>query len=68
MPPLPPPPPPELKSIASMTTEEWRAKYEPNGRVNLWVEEEFNAGSRLTVSATTRQTGVKTRAGLKIRT
>mmetsp|Transcript_27361 Transcript_27361/g.68745 ORF Transcript_27361/g.68745 Transcript_27361/m.68745 type:complete len:323 (-) Transcript_27361:71-1039(-) len=38
----------ELKSIASMTTEEWRATYEPNGRVNLWVEEEFNSGSRLT--------------------
>uniref|UniRef100_A0A061RBV1 Ferredoxin n=1 Tax=Tetraselmis sp. GSL018 TaxID=582737 RepID=A0A061RBV1_9CHLO len=34
-------------SIASMTTEEWRAKYEPHGRVDLWVEEEFNSGSRL---------------------
>lgn len=34
-----------------MTTEEWRAKYEANGRVDLWVEEEFNSGSRLVVSA-----------------
>jgi len=39
---------PKLQSIASMTTEEWRAVYEPTGRVSLWVEEEFNAGSRLT--------------------
>lgn len=30
-----------------MTTAEWRAKYEPDGCVDLWVEEEFNAGSRL---------------------
>mmetsp|Transcript_15869 Transcript_15869/g.34239 ORF Transcript_15869/g.34239 Transcript_15869/m.34239 type:complete len:324 (+) Transcript_15869:107-1078(+) len=34
-------------SIHSMTTEEWRAKYEKDGMVDLWVEEEFNAGSRL---------------------
>ncbi|KAG1664189.1 hypothetical protein FOA52_011367 [Chlamydomonas sp. UWO 241] len=35
------------QSIHSMTTEEWRAKYEANGTVDLWAEEEFNAGSRL---------------------
>lgn len=38
------------ESIASMTTEEWRRKFEPDGRVSLWVEEEFNSGSRLVVS------------------
>lgn len=35
------------KSIHSMTTAEWRAKYEKDGAVDLWIEEEFNAGSRL---------------------
>lgn len=35
------------QSIATMTTEEWRAKYEKEGRVDLWAEEEFNAASRL---------------------
>jgi len=39
------------KSIARMTTEEWRAKYEKDGTVDLFVEEEFNAGSRLVVSS-----------------
>ncbi|KAL6765953.1 putative ferredoxin [Haematococcus lacustris] len=38
---------PPLKSIHSMTTAEWRAQYEKDGMVDLWVEEEFNAGSRL---------------------
>jgi ferredoxin len=37
------------KSIHSMTTEEWRAKFEKDGAIDLWVEEEFNAGSRLVV-------------------
>ncbi len=37
------------KSIASMSTEEWRATYERDGCVDLWVEEEFNSGSRLVV-------------------
>jgi ferredoxin len=41
---------PKLESIHSMTTAEWRAKYEKDGTVDLWVEEEFNAGSRLVVS------------------
>ena len=33
--------------LSSLSTEEWRAKYEPDGCVDLWVVEEFNAGSRL---------------------
>ena len=33
-----------------MTTAEWRSKFEKNGTVDLWLEEEFNAGSRLVVS------------------
>jgi ferredoxin len=37
-------------SISKLTTEEWRAKYEKDGTVDLWLEEEFNAGSRLVVS------------------
>ena len=37
------------QSIHSMTTAEWRGKYEVDGLVDLWVEEEFNAGSRLVV-------------------
>ncbi|GMH38913.1 hypothetical protein BSKO_06811 [Bryopsis sp. KO-2023] len=35
------------ESIASMTNAEWQEKYEKDGCVDLWVEEEFNAGSRL---------------------
>ena len=34
-----------------MSTAEWRAKYERDGYVDLWVEEEFNAGSRLVVGS-----------------
>ena len=37
----------EMESIATMTTEEWRKKYETDGTVDLWVKEEFNAASRL---------------------
>lgn len=37
------------RSISSLTTEEWRALYEQDGAVDLWVEEEFNSGSRLSV-------------------
>lgn len=33
--------------LSSLSTAEWRAQYEPDGCVDLWVEEEFNAGSRL---------------------
>lgn len=39
----------QLRSISTMTTEEWRALYENDGAVDLWVEEEFNSGSRLVV-------------------
>lgn len=38
------------QSIHSMTTAEWRAKYEKDGTIDLWAEEEFNAGSRLVVN------------------
>jgi len=38
------------KSIHEMSTEDWRATYEQEGCVDLWVEEEFNSGSRLMVS------------------
>ena len=38
------------QSINEMTTNEWRAAYEQEGCVDLWVEEEFNSGSRLMVS------------------
>ncbi len=42
-------------SIHSMTTAEWRAMYEKeDGTVDLWMEDEFNAGSRLVVSRHTR--------------
>jgi ferredoxin len=47
-----------MKSIHSMTTDEWRAKYEKDGAIDLWVEEEFNAGSRLVVWLTTFATRV----------
>lgn len=36
-----------IESIATMSTKEWRDKFEKDGRVDLWVEEEFNAASRL---------------------
>lgn len=34
-------------SISRISTAEWRARYERDGTVDLFVEEEFNAGSRL---------------------
>lgn len=37
-------------SISRLSTAEWRAKYETDGMVDLWLEDEFNAGSRLIVS------------------
>ena len=40
----------QQQSINSMTTEEWESKYAADGCVDLWVEEEFNSGSRLMVS------------------
>uniref|UniRef100_A0A7S0RV51 2Fe-2S ferredoxin-type domain-containing protein n=1 Tax=Pyramimonas obovata TaxID=1411642 RepID=A0A7S0RV51_9CHLO len=36
-----------LESIAPMTTEEWRKTYENEEGVDLWVEDDFNAPSRL---------------------
>ena len=39
------------QSIHAMTTNEWRDAYEQGGCVDLWVEEEFNSGSRLMVSS-----------------
>ena len=35
------------ESIATMSTAEWREKFEKDGTVDLWVKEEFNAASRL---------------------
>lgn len=37
------------QSIARMSTAEWREKFEKDGMVDLWLEDEFNAGSRLVV-------------------
>lgn len=43
-----------MVSISSLTTEQWRAKYESkDGAVDLWLEDEYNAGSRLVVSVWT---------------
>ena len=36
-------------SIHDMSTQEWRTRFEADGCVDLWVQEEFNAGSRLVV-------------------
>jgi ferredoxin len=44
------------ESIARMSTEEWRTKFEQDGTVDLWLEDEFNAGSRLVVSGCPRYT------------
>lgn len=38
------------KSYASLTTAEWRELYEKDGAVDLWLQEEFNSGSRIVVS------------------
>lgn len=46
------PSPSQYESIHEMSTDEWRAAYEQEGCVDLWVEEEFNSGSRLMVSFT----------------
>jgi hypothetical protein len=37
-----------------MSTDEWRRQYAPDGYVDLWVEEEFNAGSRVVVRSRVR--------------
>lgn len=46
------------RSIASMSTAEWRAAYERDGCVDLWMEEEFNSGSRLVGGRTVHNGGV----------
>ena len=38
------------ESISALDTAVWRERYEKDGRVDLWIEEEFNSGSRLVVS------------------
>ena len=38
-----------IPSVSSTRTQEWEEKYAQDGCVDLWVEEEFNAGSRLAV-------------------
>jgi ferredoxin len=38
------------KSYAELTTAEWQERYEKDGTVDLWLQEEFNSGSRLVVS------------------
>lgn len=43
-----------LPSIHSMTTAEWRELYEKDGTNDLWMEDEFNAGSRLMVGTVVR--------------
>ncbi|KAK9838081.1 hypothetical protein WJX74_006096 [Apatococcus lobatus] len=35
------------RSISAVNTADWRAQHEAGGVVDLWVEEEFNSGSRL---------------------
>lgn len=40
------------ESLSKLTNKEWKEKYEIDGCVDLWVEEEFNAGSRLVVMNT----------------
>lgn len=37
------------ESLSKLTNKEWKEKYQTDGCVDLWVEEEFNAGSRLVV-------------------
>jgi ferredoxin len=56
----------QMKSISSITTEEWRAKYEKDGMVDLWVEEEFNSGSRLKVSSPSLHLTLCTLSPLKL--
>lgn len=46
-----------------MTTDEWRQTYEQEGCVDLWVEEEFNSGSRLIVSSAASSCVASTSSG-----
>lgn len=49
-------------SIHSMTTAEWRALYEKDGTNDLWLEDEFNAGSRLVVGGALGTVGFRDRS------
>ena len=46
-----------------MTTAEWRDLYEKNGAVDLWVQEEFNSGSRIVVSSVAAKRAARCAAG-----
>eukprot|EP01024_Parvocaulis_polyphysoides_P039231 TRINITY_DN3540_c1_g2_i3.p1 TRINITY_DN3540_c1_g2~~TRINITY_DN3540_c1_g2_i3.p1 ORF type:complete len:297 (-),score=26.27 TRINITY_DN3540_c1_g2_i3:674-1564(-) len=48
----------EMQSIHDMTTKEWQQKYMKDGTVDLWLEDEFNAGSRLTGGRAVHKGGV----------
>lgn len=37
----------DIDSIHSMTTEEWLQRHEKKGTVDLWLEDEYNAASRV---------------------
>ncbi|CAL8464925.1 g4460 [Coccomyxa elongata] len=47
-----------MQSIHSMRTDDWQKQYEADGYVDLWVEEEFNAGSRLVGGRSVHKGGV----------
>ncbi|GLI69019.1 hypothetical protein VaNZ11_013558 [Volvox africanus] len=47
-----------IPSIHSMTTEEWRVMFEKDGTNDLWLEDEFNAGSRLVGGRAVHKGGV----------
>lgn len=51
------PSPSHHESIHEMSTDEWRKAYEQEGCVDLWVEEEFNSGSRLMGGRTAHKGG-----------
>lgn len=46
------------KSYATLSTAEWQELYEKDGAVDLWLQEEFNSGSRLVVSGGAHKDGV----------
>jgi hypothetical protein len=42
-----------------MTTEQWRQTYEKDGTVDLFLNDDFNAGAKLIVSSASRQLGTQ---------
>ncbi|KAL4859706.1 Ferredoxin C 2 [Chlorella vulgaris] len=46
------------KSYAELTTAEWQERYEKDGTVDLWLQEEFNSGSRLVGGSAVYRGGV----------